>query len=108
LGNLESSGPFGLKPKYGFAAAPCQVMAAADRASEISFLVLSTDYVELLSVLQHCSETARRFIQGETMNTVRLIGRVIVTTLVLGVLATPGAAEIRKVQMKIAGYLCGN
>ena len=46
---------------------------------------------------------------GETMNTVRwMIGRVIATTLVFGALATPDAAEIRKVQMRIAGYLCGN
>lgn len=43
------------------------------------------------------------------MNTVRLmIGRVIAATLVLGALAAPGAAEIKQVQMKIAGYLCGN
>jgi len=42
------------------------------------------------------------------MNTVRLIGRLIAAMLVLVALAAPGAAEIKKVQMKIAGYLCGN
>jgi hypothetical protein len=42
------------------------------------------------------------------MNTVRLIGRVIATTFVLGALAASSAAEIKQVQMKIAGYLCGN
>jgi len=42
------------------------------------------------------------------MNVNKTIGRVLVTALLLGALATPGAAEIKKVQMKIAGYLCGN
>jgi hypothetical protein len=38
----------------------------------------------------------------------KTIGRVLVTALVLGSFAAPGAAEIKQVQMKIAGYLCGN
>ena len=42
------------------------------------------------------------------MNAMKTIGRVIVTALLLGALATPGAAEVKNVQMKIAGYLCGN
>jgi hypothetical protein len=38
----------------------------------------------------------------------KMIGRVLVTAVLLGALAAPGAAEIKQVQMKIAGYLCGN
>ena len=42
------------------------------------------------------------------MNAMKLIDRVLVAALLLGALAAPGAAEVKNVQMKIAGYLCGN
>lgn len=42
------------------------------------------------------------------MNAMKTVGRVLVMALLLGVLAAPSAAEVKNVQMKIAGYLCGN